>query len=313
MTNNSIIHLHSHVLFLTSNLRSLNILNLNFRYIDPKAFDNSNINIIVTKDHYICCIVHSRTLCTAFQPWFISCSDILPSLGMKIFYITLCVLIIVLNFLSVILQIISYHKLRSNKTFSVIATAINANDILCAVYLSFVWIADLSFSDSFQANQESWRSSCICFTAFTTIVCFTVLAEILLVLMSLTRLMVVISPLNTKFKDILFIAKLLFFIVLFSLVFSISITLFFMYTHGKITINLCLPFLDPTGSHLIIKLIIWFTFVTQMATSIGILIMHFLLVNALRQSQRHIQKFENDDNVPLIIQLVMITTSNILC
>ena len=152
LTNNPIIHLDSHVLFLTSNLRSLNILNLNFKYIDPKAFDISNINIIVTKDHYICCIVHSGTLCTAFQPWFISCSDILPSLGMKIFYITLSVLIIVLNFLSVILQIVSYHKLRSNKTFSVIAITINANDILCAVCLSFVWIADLSFSDSFQAN-----------------------------------------------------------------------------------------------------------------------------------------------------------------
>ena len=147
LKNNPIIHLYRHVLFLTSNLMLLNIMHVNFQDIDPKSFDNFNMNFIITEDHYICCIVPSSTLCTAFQPWYISCSDILPSSDMKTFYITISVLIIVINFLSVILQIISYLKLRSNKTFSVIAIATNANDILCAVYLSFVWIADLSFSD----------------------------------------------------------------------------------------------------------------------------------------------------------------------
>ena len=83
----------------------------------------------------------------------------------------------------------------------------------------------------------------------------------------------------------------------------------------KSTTSLCLPFVDPTNSQLLIKIITWFTVTSQLATSIGIIVMHILLVTEIRRSQKTIEKTKSkqDSNVALIIQLVLITTSNILC
>ena len=125
--------------------------------------------------------------------------------------------------------------------------------------------------------------------------------------------MVVMHPLNTKFKETLFIGKLLIILIFISLFFSVLIALIFKSTNDTITISICLPFLDPTDSQLIVKLIVWFTVVTQMASSVGILIMHSLLLFELKQSKNKIQKSKTDNNLPLVIQLIMITVSNILC
>ena len=50
-----------------------------------------------------------------------------------------------------------------------------------------------------------------------------------------------------------------------------------------------------------------------MVASVVILIIHCLLLAELRQSQNKIQKSKTDNNLPLVIQLIMITVSNILC
>ena len=119
------------------------------------------MNFIITKDYHICCTAPFGTVCTAFQPWYISCSDILPSIGMKIFYILISIFILILNFLSLTLQIITY---RSHKTFAVIVFSMNVGDILCGIYLSFIWIADMSFSGSFYVKEETWKCGFLCLT-----------------------------------------------------------------------------------------------------------------------------------------------------
>ena len=79
--------------------------------------------------------------------------------------------------------------------------------------------------------------------------------------------------------------------------------------------SLCLPLLEPSGSQLSIKLITWFTVVTQFVTSILIMTMHILLVVEIKKSQKSIQmsKPKNNKLKNVIIQLFTITVSNILC
>ena len=300
------------MLLLTFNLKIVSIINITFREIDPDPFGSSKINFIITKDYHICCTAPSGTICTAFQPWFISCSDILPLKSMKSFFISFSILIIVLNFMSIILQLtISRFK----NAFSAIILFINGNDVLCGIYLGFIWIADVIFSGKFHVKESSWRAGFSCLTAFTTVIWFTILAELELSFMSLARLMVTISPLNTRFKEKVFVIKSLSFMFLFSLVSCVSFTVTFKYLEVNSTISLCLPFVDPTGSQLLIKLITWFTVTTQLATSVAIMIMHILLITEVRFSQKVTMnvKSRQDSNVALIIQLVLITTSNILC
>ena len=283
-----------------------------FHDINPESFHGSKINFIITEDYHVCCIAPSGTVCTAFQPWYISCSDILPLLSMETFYKSISILIFILNLLSILVQIRTY---KSKKNFSIIVIIINVNDILCGIYLRFVWVADLSFSGSFHVKEEYWRSSFLCFTAFTIVLWFTVLTEFLLIFLSASRLLVTLHPLNTRFKEKQFIIKSLAFLVVCSLIFSICITLIFKSTEKISTLSICLPFIDPTGSQLIIKLITWFVVISQLATSIVIMIMHFYLLKESRKSQRNIQisKSKKDSNVSLIIQLITITVSNILC
>ena len=312
LKNNPLHYLPDAFLISTSNLKTLSIDNVNFQYINPEVFHESNINFIITTDYHICCTAPSSTFCTAFRPWYISCSDILPSLSMKIFYILISIFIIILNFLSLILHVITY---RSHKTFVVIVFCINVGDILCGIYLSLIWIASISFSGSFHVKEESWKSGFLCLTAFATILFFIVLSEFLLTFLSLARLLLVLHPLNTRFKEKEFIVKSLAFLVVCSLFFSVCITLIFKITGKKSTISICLPFIDPTGSQLMIKLITWFVVISQLATSIVIMIMHFYLLKELRKSQQNVQKSKSKEhfNVSLIIQLITITMSNILC
>ena len=224
LMNNPLIQLHSLFLMHTSHLMLFSVDSVGSLNIYPKAFDGSKINLIITTDYHVCCIAETNTVCTAFKPWFISCSDILPTFGMKLFYRIVSVTIFILNILSIVLQIKSY---QSNKCFSLIVISINCNDLLCGIYLSCVWIADLFFSELFKIKEESWRSGILCLTAFTTVLSFTVLTEILLILFSLSRLMVVIYPLKTRFKETSFIVKLLVFLIFFSLFFIVLIVLIF--------------------------------------------------------------------------------------
>ena len=231
---------------------------------------------------------------------------------MKIFYIAISLLIIILNFLSIIAQVKSN---QTNKCFSIIAISVNANDSLCGAYLSFIWVADLSFGGSFNVKEDSWRSSFPCLIAFTVILCFTVPSQLVLIFMSLTRLMVTISPLSTKFKDTMFITKSLTVLVLLSLVLSLCTALIFKFTETSSMISLCLSFLDPTSSQLSVKLITRFTVLTQLVTTIVIMIMHIFLVAEIKRSQQNIQKSktENGKIKTVIIQLFTVTLSNILC
>ena len=125
--------------------------------------------------------------------------------------------------------------------------------------------------------------------------------------------MVVIYPVNSRFKKTSFVAKLLVIVTVFSILVSFIVSITFKSTISSMTINLCLPFLDPSNSQIIVKVIVWYTVVTQIATSVGIAFMHCLLFSKLRQSQKEIQKSKTDNNLPLAIQLITITVSNILC
>ena len=172
LTNNPITHLHNHLLLL-SNLKILFIRKIPFKEIDPNPFCNSKINFIITEDYHLCCIAPPDTIYIAFKPWFISCSDILPLKHMKSFFISFSLLIICLISMSIIIQLTIS---RFNNAFSVVVLFINVNDVLCGLYLSFIWIADLMFSGKFHVKEASWRAGFSCFAAFTTVIWFTILA-----------------------------------------------------------------------------------------------------------------------------------------
>ena len=91
LANNPVIHLHYSFLICIFYLKLLSISNVSFLDINPESFYCSKINLICTEDYHVCCIAPSGTVCTAFQPWYISCSDIIPLLSMKLFYTSISI------------------------------------------------------------------------------------------------------------------------------------------------------------------------------------------------------------------------------
>ena len=160
-----------------------------------------------------------------------------------------------------------------------------------------------------------WKSGQICFITFGAIFWFTLLNQALQILISLSRLMIDIYPINTPFKSIDFILKATFYIFLVSFFITITTALLVIVTDTKIENNLCLPFVDPTKSFLLTRVITWFMVITSSVSSVMITMIHISLYINKRKSSINMRKYKVDNNsdMPLIIQLFIITLSNFSC
>ena len=201
-----------------------------------------------------------------------------------------------------------------NTSYSVLVVGVNSSDILCGIYLIIVFAADTTLTGTFAAREHLWRSGIVCMTAFTMVLWFTLLTESVLFLLSFSRVMLVVNPFDTKFKHVRFITTVLCFLILFSLFIAIVIVSFYVSKEIYIPTSLCLPFIDPTGKVLMIKIITWFTVITQLFTSLSILAMNILFLLKVQKSRQLLSKNQTHNaDTSLIVQLIIIITSNILC
>ena len=295
------------------NIHSVKILSIQNIYIDDIAagtFDVLSLAFINTTDYHICCTVENNK-CYAERPWYISCNSLLPKMKMRIFSILVSVLSLLVNGFSFFLFVTS----NSNKTFSVTAVSVNINDMLCGLYLTIIWLADVNFKDTFFVKEKFWRSGLFCFLAFSIILLFSIFSQCILLFLSFSRPMIVINPVNTNFKSTNCVVKSLLYMIITCGLISIIITFYIKFNVNVLPLSLCLPFIDPTNSIIMIKIITWFVVITQSFTSIVIVILYIILAYRISESKKNIRKSTIKDNSSslLIVQLVIITSSNILC
>ena len=193
LSNNPLIK-QSQSIFKTSvQLKLFYVTNVNFMDIDIHAIQELSVKVIITTDYHLCCISSKDSVCPTHKPWYISCSHILPKENMKNLYISVSTVAIALNFTSILIHFVTR---KGNKPYSVTVVSINLTDVLFGVYYACIRIADIVFKDRFLVKEMSWRSGTICFVAFGTLLWFTILSQLLLVFLSLSRLMVVIYPIQ---------------------------------------------------------------------------------------------------------------------
>ena len=232
----------------------------------------------------------------------------LPDSETELCFIIISFLITIVNVLSIIV-----HNIKPKNGFSIIVVSLNIKDALCAVYFKIIWISHFYLLKTFTVKEEIWRSGLMCFVAFGIVLWFTLLTQILLVFLSLLRLMVVIKPLNTKFKDNSLVTKWLFIIFIVSLFFASVITVTVKLGSNSLPFYLCFPFIDPTNSIKSIKIITWVAVVTQFVTSVIILLMNMLLIHQLFQSPKDIGHSKSNLKASMVIQLILLTVFNFIC
>ena len=159
--------------------------------------------------------------------------------------------------------------------------------------------------------SDVWKSHFLCFTAFGIIFWFSILSPNLLAFMSFARLMVVVNPFYTRYKRPGFTLMLILIVFGISLAFSVFVTLMIKFTYKYLPTMFCLPFIDPTNAFLLTKIVTWFIIIIQSITSIVIILIFVILFRILQKSK--VKGMKSPSAFQLVLQLYLITVSNILC
>ena len=252
LSNNPLQIFDNNIEVKSPNIRVISIKNVSLANLH--ALKCLEVEVIDTSDFHHCCLA-SSSKCTQSIPWHISCSDLLPTIYFKYSFIGMTSFIVVTNFLS----ILTCTKITSSgKSFSKMISSISLTDLSCGIYLSIIWTTDLSNIGNFVLKEEKWRSDLTCFRAFGIITWFSIAIQCFLLLSSFSSLMIVIYPVETRFKNPKFISNCLasMYILSLSLVFVGTFTMERQMEH--VPTPLCLPFVDPTKSKVELTVITWF-------------------------------------------------------
>ena len=208
LSNNFLTELSNNIIKGSNFLKIFLLKNVTINFLDKDLFNNMISIIIDTNDYRLCCVVAPHIVCTAVIPWYISCSNLLPSSMMRWSFIMMSVFIIVINGISIV---INSHVII-NKAYFICVAAVNVSDVLCSVYLGIIWIFDLAYEGQFILKEVYWRSGPVCFLAFGIMFYFTVTSQYVLALFAVSRLMVVINPLHTAFKNFRYVLEYMLFL-----------------------------------------------------------------------------------------------------
>ena len=137
--------------------------------------------------------------------------------------------------------------------------SINVIDITYGIYTSILLATDHHYKDSFILFELKWKSSVMCFLLMGIFLNFNLLSPLMLVFLALERLMVVIFPLKTKFKSTKYVFRIIFstfgLCALLVCIFSFIVQMIYK----TVPLNICSPFVNPSNSILLIKIITLFT------------------------------------------------------
>ena len=306
LAKNNLNEIHGNYL---QNITFLDIKNNPLLLLRREAFQNTRLDYISSNDYHVCCLIPPLISCDAIKPWYVSCLNLLPNTSTRVLLTTVSFLILLLNILSISLQL----KEKKFLSFRLLIIFINISDLVCSFYLIILLIADFLYQDNFITNEVLWRSSTSCCITFILSLFFSLLSTVSLVFMSLCRCLVVALPLNIKLKDKYVIGKILSFTFITLILFSTFIGLFYKAMNSSIPSTLCLPLIDPSNSNIFIKIITISIGICQILASLLICLSYLFLVAMLRQSKYGIQKSKNTSRSGVILQLLIVTASNLLC
>ena len=187
LSNNLISKVESSLL---RNSLLLDLVNNPLVFLSPKIFYLARTEIIVTNDYHVCCIAPSVISCNTFRPWYISCSNLLPSSTMTVALMIVVIFIFVLNISSIIGQLI----FKNIQAINLVIIYVNSSDLVCAFMLIILLVTNYVYNETFVSFEKAWRSSIPCYTIFTFSILFSVMSAVSLFFISTCRLIIVMLP-----------------------------------------------------------------------------------------------------------------------
>ena len=293
---------------------SLLVLDRNqFIEISPGAFQQMFLQYVISNDYRICCIVQAGTQCLSKSPKYKTCHKLLNNNTLKIAYITFSLIVIILNFVSFVLQKVIFNQLCHS--YEMIAGSINILDLGWGLYLSIIWVAHVTYTTNYVRKDTMWLQTPFCFLAFGIALYYIILSPLSLCFLSFCRLSVVLKPFDIKMKNIKYVKKYILYMFGFGSTIVPGVTSFLWIFHSSIPFKLCYPLIDPSHSFVLIKVLVCCIVVQEFAAITFISYNYVKMVKEIFKLQAYMQSFISKDysNMIMIIQVGFLITSNIIC
>ena len=307
------------IVFESKLLYGLSLESNPLNFFESVPFSGSNIFLLVSDHNRICCVADKMIACFAVKSWHQSCLDLLPQHSLKLAMGTLACLTLLLNVLSIGLhQNVRMWarnpqslKKESGSAFRIIVLSVNLSDLLCSLHLWILFAADQIFKREFVAQTLVWQGSTICFIIFSMSLNFSLISPCILAFMAFARLMVVLHPIETKFKRKGFILRAVASFTLVIFVITCSLMVYLKISFSKLPSDLCQPFIDPTHSVWMLKMCTVIICFVQTTSITSIIFMCIKLVLYLHSVRKHMKPIvsKSHSHINMYTQLVIIVLS----
>ena len=277
----------------------------------------SKLEFILTDNFRLCCIKPNKdSICTAEVEWPASCEDLIANSYLSITMWIVTVSVVLLNSSSFLYLVLSPETgMQLKGCFQAISKCLNTSDLTCGVYMTFILIATIYFKNTFAVNELEWRGHIACKVAASTFTFFQISSVAVIIFMTLARLSITIDPFKSKFRNASFCSKCLIATFLAGLVFSTILTLINIYFSNSMFLPtaLCNIFYDPLVNS-VNKYSAIFLAVSQLGASLAVVAMNIILYKKTKDSfKMQMNKKKVSSHRQMIIQIIMITGTNILC
>ena len=311
MSNNKLLFLFRNTFYNVANIDTLKLQNNVFTNINLHMFSSVPVNVMITNDFHICCISPKDTKCTKIPPWYTSCSNLLPNITTRILFSIISFVILAGNSLSFLKNVVIIKKKQRGRLYSVIICATNVGDLLFGGYLFIVVMGDLLYGREFIINEMKWRNGVLCSLAFMLILMFSLVIPYFLSLLAFARYMVVIHPMESKFKSISFLYNCVF-AGTGTLLLIAFVCVVYLKLEQILPTQLCSPFIDPTDSIAAVRFATIGVAVFQMSAFCFIIITYFRLLHYVTKL-KHQTLFESKlMSRGLVTQILLVTASNLV-
>ncbi len=282
--------------------------------ISLHTFRGTKFRAVVSNHHQICCLPNSQDVCFTKSTPGASCqTTLLPSVQMWHSMVVVSILVFIANISSLSLQ---HLDTATHQSFSFTLSAICQINFLCCIYLVTIWSADVHFGSVFFLQEKYWRSSVACFSAVTNLNLFIILAVALGILQTTSRLLVVVSPVDTSFKRSKYVIRCILSLSILSLLIVVPFTISVKITSETFPTTFCVLFLAESNDYLLFSVAVWLLSCLQMIACLVVIILRLLLIIEYVQSQKTITKSNTSSTnkaYSLIGQLSVLSLTNVLC
>ena len=282
-------------------IHGLNMLNLQGNLLvalETNMFEELKIKLVQATNYQTCCALATANRCLVERKWFQSCKRLLPQSALPYFFIFSSLgsfLVNIATLFKKLRSILSFHSEAKNKKAwnpgNILACTVVSGNMLGDVYLALIWAAHLHFGEHFALKDQLWKTSSMCWLAFSILVFLSLFQPAVLLIIGLSRFMVAKYPILSKFKSTSFVLKIIVttFVCLF--IGSAFFVIISKMLGKSINNNLCLPSVDLARYSLVPLIYTCFIATAQNFVFLVVSILANWLVTLVKLSKKRV-----DDN-----------------